>query len=232
MLSVFLAAPAIPNKPEPGAAQNELEALLERVRLLADLAGRDPDCLQSMADDHRQNINVRLVCLLALQKAGKDQTKTLLSFLHDEKDLSRRIILTLSMARADKTAVPELIKLLDDPDPYLRIAAVKALVPHHAAEALPKAKHLLEDLKSTEFAMDLYRLVAGIGTREAKETLANELRAEVIRQPKREEIFYVLMAFEQATGQHWMEAGPHPVGYYHEKAMRALQWWEKQNPKP
>ena len=232
MLPVFLASAATGRKPVPAGARRTQDLLLNRIPLMADLARREPAAVQAAADDQGRHIDVRVACLVALQLAKKDQTKAFLTLLADEKDQDRRIVLTLSLALGDKLAASALVKLLDDSDPLVQQSAVKALLRHRSADALPRLKQMLNDPKTRGLSRDIYRVIANIDTRDARATLAAALRSELEREDRRELVRDALSAFEHATGKTWTEAGAHPPEYYRDAARKALQWWDEQNPKP
>jgi hypothetical protein len=187
--------------------------------------------LHLIAEDKRQNSATRLTCLLALVAAGETPgTKMLLSILEGEKKLERRIVTILALPYSDdaKSALPQLLKLLDDPTSEIRAATVQALRGAKPKEALPRLKQMLENPKRGEPVYAALQLVAEIGTREAQTILASLLKAALEDQGKSSQVYYTLSAFQQATNQRWIEAGAHPDSYYRDRAREALEWWERQ----
>jgi hypothetical protein len=104
---------------------------LATVSMLAELRRNNeaPD-LEKAAADKKQNSAVRLTCLLTLVAAGEAlKTKEVLDVLSNEAKVDRRMIAVLALGYSDeeKLVVPELKKLLEDPNRDVRAAAELAL---------------------------------------------------------------------------------------------------------
>jgi WD40 repeat protein len=233
MVPLLLAPAGFEEKPAAKPAGRENYPIpYAAVPLLAALRrnGAAPP-LDRIAADTGQNSATRLTCLLALYGAGEElRTGSVLPILESEKKLERRIvaILALGYCRDAREASQPLIKLLEDPNVYVRGAAVRALHAAKPPEALPQLRQLLEDGDAREAVLPTLSLVAAIGTAEAREVLARFLARALEEGPRSGHLLPALHIFEQATGHDWTEAGAHPDGYYREAARKALEWWKSE----
>jgi hypothetical protein len=233
MLPLLLAETGYEEKPAAKTPGRETSAIsYAAVPLLAALRkNAEAPSLHRLAADNRQNSATRLTCLLALYRAGEElNSASVLPILNAEKKLERRLvaILALGHCRDAKAVSPQLIKLLDDPNVYVRGAAVQALHNGKPAEALPKLKKLLDSGDRREAVYAILSLLGEMKTREARTILADFLAQTLGGGRRSHYLLHALLAFEQATGKSWIEAGAHPETYYRSKARVALEWWKKQ----
>jgi hypothetical protein len=220
------------NPPAKGPTRDEAHVLFAGIPILGALRadGKAPQ-LDKVAADERQSSAVRLTCLLALYRAGeKLDADRVVEILKQEKKLERRLVAILGLRfSADAKAVAgPLVELLDDPNRSVRTAAIYALQGSAPRAALPKLKKVLDELDSPQTVYAAIRTIGSMEGKEPRAALADFLEAAQDDPKKGKYLYHALMAFEGATGQHWIEAGAHPDEYYRELAKTALDWWKTQ----
>jgi len=202
------------------------------VELLAELRkNQEAPQLDRIAADPKQSSAARLTCILAIYAAGEElDTPSLISILDTETRLELRLvtILALMHSRDTKQVVPRLVKLLDDRNAEIRTAAVCALRGPKPPEAVPKLKQMIDELSPNPAMVFIFDVIGEIGTREAKQALADFMVQAFEDTRKSKYLSDALDGFETATDQRWRSAGPHDDAYYREKAREALAWWKSQ----
>jgi hypothetical protein len=187
--------------------------------------------LEKIAADERQNSATRLTCLLAVAGGGGElKTPTILTILQAEKKLERRLVAVLALhyAAEDPTAVAELVRLLDDPNGFVRAAAVEALAGTPSPAALPALKRILDEPNPRESVYSVLRLLGDMGTQDARRLLANYLDGTLTGGKPGNHLLHALYAFEKATGKHWLQPGALPDKVFRDAARNALEWWRTQ----
>src|SRR5262249_43491143 len=163
--------------------------------------------LDRIAADKGQNSATRLTCLLALYHAGNSlRTDSVLPILAIEKKLERRIVAIrlLGYCRDVKKARTQLVELLDDPNVYVRSAALYALEDAGPdASALPKLKALLDDADPREDVRSILGLIGKIGNTKARDALAGVLTECLEAQAESRRLDAAISAFEEATSRRW-----------------------------
>ncbi|MFO0869177.1 MAG: hypothetical protein U0935_09600 [Pirellulales bacterium] len=173
----------------------------EAVVLVGELAknGGQPDVM-AVARDARQNATVRLICLLALQRAGFPyDTEQALGLLASETDRERRLILLLSLRWGDEQATTTLLANLDDLDAEIATAAACALVDIQPDAAIPKLKRLLERNYDAAPIL-LLGAVAEFQSPQAKALLEDALIQAVEGKRNRRHLSRILAAFIDSWG--------------------------------
>ena len=220
------------NPPAKGPARDDTPILFAGVPMLAVLRanGLAPS-LDKIADDEKQSSATRLTCLLALYRAGeKLNAFQVVSILKGEKQLERRLvaILALKYSADSSTVSAPLIALLDDPNRSVQIAAIYALEGSAPKAALPRLRKVLDNLDPPEAVYAVIRTIGLMPGNEPRGALADFMQAAQDDPKKAKYVYQALTAFQDATGQDWIEAGAHPESYYREKAKLALEWWKSQ----
>jgi HEAT repeat protein len=128
--------------------------------------------------------------------------------------------------------VPVLLKALDDPNRFIREAAAQALRGPKPPAALPRLKKILDDADDLDpgyrSVTSALAILGNMGGKEAQFVLARFLGASLEGGNKRRFLHLALAAFEQATGQRWMNAET-GNDRFQKAARKALAWWVKQN---
>jgi HEAT repeat protein len=156
-------------QPEPGFPY-------ETVIILSEIAKSGGfEAVRRVAHDARQNSTVRMICLLALYRAGYPyETEPMFGLLASETDLERRLILLLSLRWGGEQATATLLKNLEDPNAEIATAAACALVDVQPPEAIPKLKRLLQRNYDNAPLM-LLNAAAAFKSAEGREVLENAL---------------------------------------------------------
>jgi WD40 repeat protein/HEAT repeat protein len=191
--------------------------------------GDAPD-LKRLAVDATQTGRTRLLCLLALFRAGERLTSpALVGLLDKETDLECRLIAILALGRChdQKACGSKLASLLDGPDAEIQMAAVIALRRCPSEKALPTLETLLKKKDPHRVPHEALEAITAIGSTEAQEALARYLDAAVTSKDRMAVLSSGLHAFEQVTGTRWTDGGPHDDDAYLKKARLALDWWKK-----
>ncbi len=195
--------------------------------------------LARIAFDEQQNTATRLMCLMAMHRAGESlKTKMLLPLLETECRQQSRIVAVLLLGRCVDVAaaVPTLVELLENEDEELRSAAILALRSARAPkEALPRLKKVLADVRPLKLVRATLQVLANMHCEEATATLAEFLRSALDDSEKAAYLRDALVAFEQATGREWLEPEQSRVlegrdikpADLKDAAQRALQEWNE-----
>ena len=123
--------------------------------------------------------------------------------------LKRRLvaILALKYSADAKTVSAPLIELLDDPNRNVRTAAIYALEGSAPKAALPKLKKVLDELEPPQAVYVAIRTIGLMEGKEASGALADFLEAAQNDPKKAKYVYEALRAFQNGTGQDWIEAG-------------------------
>ena len=117
----------------------------EAIPILAELAkngGRDE--VASIVNDDRQNSSVRMICTLALFRAGESyRSDVMIKLLGEESNMQRRLIILCSLRWAGATATDSLLKAMRDENIEIATAAATALTETRPQAALPIFRELL-----------------------------------------------------------------------------------------
>ncbi|MGE3777746.1 MAG: hypothetical protein AB7F89_11210, partial [Pirellulaceae bacterium] len=196
MLPMFLAPSGYRVDEKANAVQAESGFPYEAVIILSELAKNGGhDTVQLVARDDSQNSTVRMICLLALYRAGYPyDTERVLKLLDSETDRERRLILLLSLRWGDEQATAALLKHMDDANVEIATAAACALVDVQPREAIPKLKKLLER-HFEEAPLMLLNAVAEFKSPEAKALLEKALVEAVEGTRNRRHLSRILDAF-------------------------------------
>ncbi len=220
------------NPPAQAPARDAVRFIFAAVPMLAALrANGMAPTLDKIAGDERQNSATRLMCLLALYRAGeKLNAPEIVAILGKEKKEERRLvaILALRFSGDAKTVAAPLVELLDDPNRTIQTAAILALEGSAPADALPKLKKVVTELEPLQAVYAAIRTIGRMDGKEPRAALVEFMEAAQDDPKKARYMYQALMAFQNATGQDWIEAGAHPDSYYREKAKAALEWWKSQ----
>jgi hypothetical protein len=180
--------------------------------------------LPKIATDEQQNTATRLMCLMAMHRAGHDlKTKDLLPLLKTECRQKSKIVAVLLLGRCVDVAaaVPDLVRLLDNEDEELRSAAILALRSAKAPkEALPRLKKVLTDVHPVKLVRATLQVLANMHCEEATAILAEFLSSALHDSEKAVYLRDALVAFEGATGREWLDP----------ERSRALEDWEIKPP--
>jgi WD40 repeat protein len=188
-----------------------------------------------LAQDAQENSAVRILCLWAHAAAtGKLGATTAVDLVRQEKKLERRVavILALEMGARNDVKAP-LLECLKDPNRHVREAAILALTPVKAPEAVALIRPRLLDAAgpSTEATRAILECLAAVRTKEAQATLADYLRRTLAEPDRRQDLWYAVVAFGRAAGQQFQDPNAHFADEAIRRAAeRALQWWAAKNP--
>jgi hypothetical protein len=193
----------------PAADAKDGSLWLEAVPLMAMMyASGHARELPKIASDEQQNTATRLMCLMAMNRAGEVlKTKMLLPLLKTECRQESKIVAILLLGRCvdEAAAVPTLTELLDNEDENLRSAAILALRSTRAPkEALPRLKKVLADLRPLKLVRPTLQVLANMHCEEATATLAVFLQSTLQDSEKAACLHDALVAFEGATGVDWL----------------------------
>ena len=210
-------------------------------RLRVKTGGREIDAI---AKDPKQDGGVRLGALLALKAAGEDlRAGPLLEILDAATEASRVEALDAAKEAALKEdaiaaladvctkdrpeAQMKLLSLLDDADPAIRVAALRSLAKFAPAAETERLKKLLFNSGNLEEARAALRVLEVIQTPESIDALGDFLKFTLEPSSFHDVVrVHALSSFGFATGNRWIEAGPHPETYYLSQTKLAIEWWE------
>ena len=195
MLPLFLAPCGYRADKSAKAEKTTPDFPYETVHILAELAkSGSHEAIHAIAKDSNQNTTVRMVCLLALYRAGYPyETELMLSLLPLETDLEQRLIIILSLRWGSPKAVPTLLQQMDDLNIDVATSAACALVDARPREAAPKLKKLLER-DFVGVPLMLLSATAEFKTPETKELLRNLLEETLLGKRNREHLSRILDA--------------------------------------
>jgi hypothetical protein len=171
----------------------------ETVWILAEFAKNGHQAMvERIADDRQQNATVRMVCILALFRAGQAfKTDSMIEILEHETDLQRRLIAILSLRWAGQPAVSFLLKHMDDPNLEIATAAACALTDAKPKEAIEKFESLL-DRQHVSAPLLMYGVLAQYKSFEARDLLTRLLTDAVEGKKNGQHIYRLLDAFADA----------------------------------
>lgn len=150
-----------------GFGGKEDEAIAEsgfpyaKIWILSELAkSTSAHLIAKIASDTEENSTVRMLCSLALFRAGREfPAENMLSMLKTETHLQKRLILLLSLQWADeKEALPVLLEAMKDPNIEIATAAACALPSSNPPEAIPQLKKLIQRRNNVSPILLLNRL--------------------------------------------------------------------------
>ena len=188
--------------------------------------------LDAIVKDKSRGTAVRLACVLALARAGEGlRTPLLLEMLEAEKDLEMRLGIIVALADAPEkdlpAALPIVSALLGDPDRCIRLAALHAIAaykPRSETERLEKLLKGTDDLLEARWTM---KVLIALRTPEARDVLGRYLKSTLEPSPFHDAVRNnAVDSLAIATGNRWLEAGPHDPAYYFAQAKKAVEWWE------
>lgn len=197
----------------------------------------EADSLSRIAQDAKENSATRITCLLALAGAGEPiKTDLVVSLLEGEKKLDRRLTLLnlLGHSTEPQSAGAPLIKVMDDPNLQVRVAALYVLARHKPKDldpkVLPRCRVFLRENPRGHASAEAMQLVASFRTREAQAILAEWLETN-LEHSSDYNFGSALEAFAAATGRKVPSNSP-GLGYNgaaaKKTAQEALAWWKKQ----
>jgi hypothetical protein len=172
----------------------------EAVWLLSELckAGLASNVLEVASDANRDKA-VRLVCWLALYRAGNAYpSKEMLELYQQEVDFERRLILLASMRWGSPIVAPTLVSALEDENFEIASAAATSVVSFQVAEALPRIEKLLS--VERESPLLVYNALAEMKSFESKLLLKKLLVEALQGGANRVHLGRLLDAFESAWG--------------------------------
>jgi HEAT repeat protein len=154
--------------------------------------------IQKVAADTQQNSIVRMVCILALFRAGHEfRTDSMIKILEHETDLERRLIALLSLRWAGAAAVPVLLKHMDDANFEIATAAACALADAKPKEAIGKFEAVL-DRHHVSAPLLMYGALAKFKSSEARALFTRLLTDAVEGKKNSQHIYRLLGAFADA----------------------------------
>jgi hypothetical protein len=180
--------------------EDQLDFPYEAVWFISEIckAGLADKVLESASDSNRDSA-VRLVCWLALYRAGYAYpTQEMIELFQQEVDFERRLILLASMRWGSKDVVPTLVAALEDKNFEIASAATTSVVPFDAPEALPKIEKLLS--VERESPLLVYNALAEMKSFDAKLLLKKLLVEALDGGANRAHLSRLLDAYESAWG--------------------------------
>lgn len=202
--------------------------------------------LEAIARDPKQKGELRLGALLALKSAGEPLRATPLVEILDAaleasrvealdpakaSDLKADAIAALADVCAEDipAAQERILALLEEADPAIRVAALRALAKFAPAAETTRMRKRLFAAADVDEARATLEVLRKIASPDSVEALAEYLRSVLPQSPFHDSVRVdALSAFGLATGNRWLEAGPHPEVYYFEQAKKAVSWWDEE----
>ncbi len=171
----------------------------ETIWILAELIKNGhQQMIQKIADDGQQNSTVRMVCILALFRAGHEfKTDAMIKILEQETDLERRLITLLSLRWAGAEAVPTLLKHMDDANFEIATAAACALTDVKPKAAIEKFEKLL-DRHHVSAPLLMYGALAEYKSPQARALFTRLLTDAVDGKKNSQHLYRLLGAFVDA----------------------------------
>lgn len=230
MLPTLLEPSGYRTKDQPNTARLQAEFPFEAVVIISELAKNGSrEAVQEIADDATQNSTVRLICLLAIHRAGYVyETDKIVSLLESETDMERRLIMVLSLRWGNEQATTALLKNLDDANAEIATAAACALVDSQPRDAIPKLKKLL-DRNFADSPTILLNAVAAFQSSETRALLETLLVDAVEGKRNTRHLSRILDAFV-ASAEIPRDAYRKPDDRdYHRQAQIALEYSREQS---
>jgi len=198
MLELILARCAYFSSSEKGQEDYSLHVLYETIPALTVLARKGQSTeLARVAEDQTQNFADRLCCILALYRAGEPlKTKELLQILEVEPQLDNQLVVLVALGFGDESAVPVLLRFMDNTNTEIATAAAIALQKARPEEALPKLKKLIHsDRLRPGSAYPLFEIIAKYRNETSRKILAEYLEESLHSGNPHRELLPALAAF-------------------------------------
>jgi hypothetical protein len=157
----------------------------------------DAPQLDALMHSAMQSSATRLAALLARAQAGEPlEQKVLLQLFAKEKDPTLRERMIRAMAKGDEGVVDVLLAELEGPQSR---AALDALVTFKSPKAIPQLRRMLLASTGHSASSKVARLLIAIGTVEATEVLAENLKRQ-IRADGGSNLKWALIHFQRSRG--------------------------------
>ncbi|MDB4614457.1 hypothetical protein OAH18_02080 [bacterium] len=156
--------------------------------------------VSAIANDARQNSSVRMICILALFRAGEPyRGDVMLRLLSDETNMQRRLIILCSLRWAGAKATDVLLKHMQDVNIEIATAAATAVTESRPKAALPIFRELLLKREHRQSPIMLLSALAEFESPEAVEILGQMMTEALEDKSKEKHLSRILSAYIDAA---------------------------------
>lgn len=173
----------------------------EAIPILAALVNRgDRAEVSAIAKDRKQNSSVRMICILAMFRAGEPfDGKSMIEILRKETRMQRRLIGLCSLRWAGSAATDFLLEHLNDSNIEIATAAATALTETKPKAAIPTFRKLLLQRDHPGAPLLILSSLAEYQTADAIQILGEMLQEAVEDKSKEKHLGRILSAYIDAT---------------------------------